>query len=459
MNFNCFHSKSRFSNFETFLYFDTKQYMNLGKIHTILEIITILPLSFYIYKFKTSITLKKYEMLSPSITYFFKFTQHSKPFSEWVLAYPKTKIQDYLQLSSEEKSEIINNLTLYVIKEPVIEINESCKRQIQMSTNCSDYPAALYGERGINDRKPKIAHLIQYGFETDVLEIILSEIYDFVDKFFIVESQVTHFKNVKKPLVWPLLSKQKRFQPYIEKIVYFNLSSEMIENYASEYDLSKDNIWRNENIQERLRFKLFLDWNKENDDYFKDDDIVGFGDTDEIPSFHNLILMKKCFLKGTTDIGIWFTHSQINKHWISDFPVRGYRDTFGDPTYWSLKDAIKNGFPSRKRGKSPFFLLGGIHLTRYGYLPSMILKDLTMTEYEGGSKLLKLREYLENDMSLYDATKKIFFNDRCRKDPRNIDLDENKLNCPPYMIPWIMQCNPLRYPSFLKEFPPDNRLD
>lgn len=380
-------------------------------------------------------------------------------FSDWLMKLNVSKFQIGGQLSIQERSKIIEDLISFAIKEPTVPLNHTCKPQILMSTNCSDYPYGLGSQRGLNEPKPKIAHLIQYGFETDVLEILLSEIYDYVDKFFITESHVTHFKSIKKPLLWPLLAKQKRFKKYLNKIVYFNVTSQMIDEYAASEHIDTNNIWKNEAAQEHLRFSLFLKWNQDNGNYFNDDDIIGFGDTDEIPSFHNLILMKKCHIKGTTDIGIWFTHNQINKYLITCFHVRGHRNTLGDPTYWLLKDAIKNRHPSRNRGKSPYYLLGGVHLTRYGYLPSMILKGMTATESDGGgSYIINLRKYLELNMSLHEATKKIFFEDPVRKNIQYHDLDEKELNKPPFMMPWIMLCNPLRYPSFLKEFPPDQRL-
>lgn len=362
-----------------------------------------------------------------------------------------------LQSDNEKKAQIIDDLVSFAIKEPTIPLNEKCKPRIQMSMRCSDYPSALGKERGPKEAKPKIAHLIQYGFEVDVLEVLLYEIYEYIDKLFVVESQVTHFGSIKKPFVWPKLAKQKRFQRFLDKIVYFNISSQMINEYITKENI-KDNIWKNEVAQEHLRFLLFLKWNKENGNYFNDNDIIGFGDTDEIPSFHNLLLMKKCHIKGTTDIGIWFTHGQKYKYKNSDFPVYGHPNTLGDPTYYLLKDAIQKSHPSRNRGKSKFYLLGGIHLTRYGYLPNMIFKDMTATESDGGSILEQLKNYSKKKMSLYEATKKIFFDDECRKKKKYFNLNENKLNKPPFMVPWIMQCNPLRYPSFLKEFPQDHRL-
>lgn len=389
----------------------------------------------------------------------FHVTKNQLSFKEWVLSLDSSKISNINKFSNEERSKIINNLIQYAIIEPTVPLNCSCKPEIQMSLKCEDYFLSFNGQRDPQAPKPKIAHLIQYGFETDVLEILLSEVYDYIDKFFIIESEVTHYQSIKKTLVWPLLSKQKRFQRYLDKVVYFNITYEMSDEYSKTMPIEQRNsIWRNELIQEQLRFKLFLQWNTNNGNYFTGDDIIGFGDTDEIPSFHNLILLKKCVMRGTTDVGIWFTFGQVNKYFNSDHPVLHHKDTLGDPTYWYLKDAIKKGNPSRNRGKSPFFVLGGIHLTHYGYLPNLILKDLSQTENDNGGVLLAVvQRLLKKKMTVKEVSKIVFENIDVDFSKYSV-LDSNRLNSPPFMVPWIMQCNPKRYPSFFNLDIPDNRI-
>ena len=55
----------------------------------------------------------------------------------------------------------------------------------------------------------------------------------------------------------------------------------------------------------------------------------------------------------------------------------------GDPTFHRWKDTTslpKDHFPTRNRGKSGSFLLGGIHLSYYTYTPYFILRMLSTTE-------------------------------------------------------------------------------
>src|ERR1700756_5408890 len=92
----------------------------------------------------------------------------------------------------------------------------------------------------------------------------------------------------------------------------------------------------------------------------------------------------------SVDFGIWFPFGHINQAFQTDFPIRGHPLTLGDPTYYKLQAAKAlaakkpNSFPSRRRGGSANFLLGGIHMTHYGYLPFQLVKSTTATE--GGIK-------------------------------------------------------------------------
>ncbi len=82
-------------------------------------------------------------------------------------------------------------------------------------------------------------------------------------------------------------------------------------------------------------------WNQNNGNYFRDSDIIGFGDTDEIPSRHTIHLLKHCQWRnnGPVDIGIWFPMGLVDQAFRTDFPVPGYPYTLGDPTFWTLRQA------------------------------------------------------------------------------------------------------------------------
>ncbi|OHT01914.1 putative beta-1,4-mannosyl-glycoprotein beta-1,4-N-acetylglucosaminyltransferase [Tritrichomonas foetus] len=341
--------------------------------------------------------------------------------------------RDLKTLDEVERGAMVKVVTEFAIKEPLVEIEETCEPILAASIKCEDYGENLNGER---ERPARIGHLIQFGFEADSLEIHLHEIYDYIDKFFIVEAQRTHFMNTPKPLIWPQLAKQKRFSKFLDKIVYFVITDELIENHAQS---SVTNIWRNEGIQEDLRWRMFLEWNKKHDNYFKEDDVLGFGDTDEISSRHNLALIKKCNLKGVTDIGIWFTFGTVSKYHNSCFHVRGHYDNLGDPTYWPVKAAMDNSEkPSRNRGKSPYHLLGGLHLTRYRYIPHVLAKELSATEAGNTNHpIFQLLDQLSNsDVSLHEMKLQMMkYIDKWSVIRDYFDMPKDRLGTLPFVIP------------------------
>lgn len=353
-----------------------------------------------------------------------------------------------------KRTDFLRFLTEYAIKEPLYPINHSCTQKMTMKYKCSDFPSTFSGPR----KSPaRVAHLIQFGFDTDVLEIHLNELYSVVDKFFIAESTRSHKFSTPKLLTWPIVSKQSRFKKFLDKVVYFNLTDEEMNKAGGGHD----GIWRNEYAQERLRWEKFLKWNSDNNDYFTADDVVGFGDTDEIAYYQNVLLLKNCQQNGKVDIGTWFTFGKINMRFRSDFPVRGNPFTYGDPTYYLLKDAMKEiPYPSRNRGRSPFFLLGGLHMTLYQYLPSVVIKTMTETESADSFELPYLFQMVAQNKTLFELEKGFskYMQDKWASQ-RYVPLPQNKLGEPPYMLPWFLKCNLNRYSSFIHDQLPDRRLE
>ncbi len=174
-----------------------------------------------------------------------------------------------------------------------------------------------------------------------------------------------------------------RFRPFHDKIVHIILDD--IESAPSRNDASAENMWFIEDTQERMRFSKFLEWNEKQADPFSDDDMIGFGDTDEVAWRDNVWLLKHCIPSNSAiDIGIWFPMGRIDHAFRTDFPVPGHPYTLGDPTYFTIKGAKEQMAggkpPSRNRGTSGSFLLGGMYMTRHRFLPFMILETITCTE-------------------------------------------------------------------------------
>lgn len=176
-------------------------------------------------------------------------------------------------------------------------------------------------------------------------------------------------------------------------------------------------------------------------------------------------MFKYCEIKQkSVDFGIWFPFGHINQTFKSDHPVRGHPFTLGDPTYYTLASAKafasnKAGvYPNRRRGHSNNFILGGIHMTHYGYLPFQLVKYITKTEsnlqklsdVENLSKYLRIGDIRTMEVDFAATPKK--FTPRIKE--VNFTNNEMKEIC---VLPWFYDCNRERYPVW--EGGHDTRLD
>lgn len=161
----------------------------------------------------------------------------------------------------------IDELTYFIEMEPLVPINETCQPPVLPSAadiNCSLYPSAFNGVK--RDDSVKIGVILQFGFDVDVLEVYLNELYGVVDLFFIIESTHAHFESIRKPLVWENVQRQERFSKF--PVVHFIIDD------AEPMVQSKDKKWSMEIMQERLRWKKFVDWNAETN-FFGGNDVIG----------------------------------------------------------------------------------------------------------------------------------------------------------------------------------------
>jgi hypothetical protein len=245
---------------------------------------------------------------------------------------------------------IILWLTEYLITEPLTAINASCFPPVfqrKEEINCA---------LGLSPYSKKIGVLIQFGFEVDTLEIHLNEVLDVVDKVFIIESTRTHGGMFRKPLIWDQMNGQERFGRFLPKIVHFVVDDADLANITNvKVPTNGSFSWNSEQLQEMLRWKKFLEWNK-GTEFFNETDLLGmkeyiffrflclwkfcnfsgFGDADEVPRRETLNYLKHCILPSDPiDVGIWFPFGTIDQAYITDWPVKGHPFSLGDPTFWS----------------------------------------------------------------------------------------------------------------------------
>ena len=363
----------------------------------------------------------------------------------------------------QHRQRLIDQLQKFAFQEPEIPINQSCtppKLLEPKNIICSNYPDAFVPTEKY-PQPVKVGHAIQLGFDADSLEIHLNEVFDVIDYFFILEATSVHCKTLKKKLMWSDLSVQPRFQRFRSKIVHLILDDVDVTFING----TKINAWTLESLQEEMRWRKIKEWNMKTN-FFGGNDVIGFGDADEIASRDNIQLLRWCPFKGESlDIGIWFPFGRLDQAYASDFPVSyKYKYTLGDPTFYRWKDIAssvptkvtdpkkkwKRWYPTRLRGRSGSFLLGGIHLTYYTYLPYFMLKILSASEcgnlswvnilYQEGIRYLKEHnslDVLENEIQKRKKNIKIKF-------LKSIKEDISKI----IVIPWFYECNRERYPAW-----------
>lgn len=108
--------------------------------------------------------------------------------------------------------------------------------------------------------------------ELDVLEIRLSELYDVVDRFVLVEATHTH-KGDPKPLYFA--ENRQRFRAWADKIIHIVVGDLPGIHDPPEKKYTLPAIWRREMTQRQCILRGLMD--------AKDDDIVLISDLDEIP--------------------------------------------------------------------------------------------------------------------------------------------------------------------------------
>lgn len=118
--------------------------------------------------------------------------------------------------------------------------------------------------------------------------------------------------------MWSELSVQPRFAKFRDKVIHLVLDDSDIAQieFAEEHP-----AWALEILQERLRWAKIKQWNDVSN-IFQDNDLIGFGDADEITPRNSIQLLKYCPLKSKSlDIGIWFPFGRMDQAFITDFPV------------------------------------------------------------------------------------------------------------------------------------------
>ena len=94
-----------------------------------------------------------------------------------------------------------------------------------------------YGEVALTPRwRPRLFYGIMFGYEFDMLEVVLHEAYPVVDKFIFAESTVTHSLDTK-PTFFHLIREEPRFKPYMSKVVNYTFRPN--QKFRSGWDIER----------------------------------------------------------------------------------------------------------------------------------------------------------------------------------------------------------------------------
>lgn len=202
-------------------------------------------------------------------------------------------------------------------------------------------------------KKIKIYDIFTYNGEKDILEIRLNILYNFVDKFIIVEAPTT-FSGLNKPLYFQ--EQKNHFTQFLDKIIYF-----VIDDYPDDKELcllaeKSSNVpqngpehWKREFYQKESIKKAITN--------FKDDDVCFVGDVDEIWDPKILIDHTKNYIfKLKQQVSTYYLNNRSNEPWAGTIVTK----------YKKIKDSCLNHLRTIAKTKYIYIKKGGWHFTNMG---------------------------------------------------------------------------------------------
>lgn len=282
----------------------------------------------------------------------------------------------------------------------------------------------------------KIYDCVPFFNELDLLEIRLELMYDKVDYFIISECDFT-FSGLKKPFYFD--ENRNRFKKYLDKIIH--LKHENMDEYVipkHNYDGRKKDIF--DNILKRLEFmrnSSKTEYGKPHwcRDFFhkemvmigmdncQPEDIILFGDLDEIPNPDKLILNGEKFVLEQNNM-IYFINTENGvEKWYGTLICR-FKDLYENSCMFSRDNRLN--FPKIENG--------GWHLTFMGGEDRIIEKIISWGHQEFNTSYIKnsVSFKLSNNIDIIDRPFQL--KDKNMKDlypDTIIELVENKY---PYLI-------------------------
>ena len=219
-----------------------------------------------------------------------------------------------------------------------------------------------------------------------------------------------------------------------------------------------------EKLQTKEGVKAVKSWSQHSE-VLGPDDLFISADVDEVMSRQALHKLRWCQTSSPLITGaLWMPLGNFNRALRSDFPVVGLPHSYGLPTIYKWNTIANDVYDgSRLQVYYPYiapspnrdrYVAGGLHMTNTAFIPTSMLKEITATETQGflgydfiDSLTLEDLEFEQDD--LYNLVNKRFWLNET--DPAETVTDIEKY------IPWLLQCNPARYPYWYGKVDPRNR--
>jgi hypothetical protein len=356
---------------------------------------------------------------------------------------------------------VVDRLAYLAARPPLHAPNSACTPPAptpRTAAECARHPEAFSGRLRTADAR--IGVVVDLGFDADVLEIALHEYVGVVDRVFIVESTRAHRGLQPKPLMWEKLRDQPRFEFARSVVVHIVLD----DDESLDGNERADGIWTLEKLMNQRRYERIMHWNRRENGFFRDDDLISFGAADEIPARRTIEVLRACELRTDADqrvmVGAWFMMGDVgNVRRVGGPPIHGVESGFmyPSPMFHTVRDLVATGGKHADgvfaRREATLYVLGGIHMTDYAFLPYHLLKWMTATEY-GGYTVEQLRDFARQARDDVRALETARLHTRTRTDhieraftieaARRLEPRLSQIMSMPY---WYT-CNPHRYPAF-----------
>ncbi|CAE8627183.1 unnamed protein product [Polarella glacialis] len=337
----------------------------------------------------------------------------------------------------------------WLIMEPLLQgkVNKEPPALMSVPQGCNDHGQVFHGMRKM---PAAMIDMFKLGYDADVVEVRLREYADIVDLVVIVEAE-SSFWGVPKLSMWDRLRAQSRFTPFSDKLLHLVFTwADIHGNGTSKVVRKREKQWTTEGGENNMIPEVLRHLKLNSDSI-----VLNFGDADEVTSRNNMHLMKHCEPKKLpVDSGIWFPMGRVDRAFKTDWPTGGFQYTLGDPTYQPPSHFVGLG-----HGKSGPYLLGGMHMTDYNYLPFRVMKVLSNSDSGGvpqaWSNLLTLGNVSKLFFAFSNMEAPVFPAEwRTRIIPLGELFKKSLAYKDMVYVPWFLAANEARFPAwFGKEDP------